>query len=274
MPEPLSPKTGLGMKQARLAVGLRHVVDHVLVDLQAVGELHHRAELDAELVLGGGHLVVMLLNDHAHLGHGREHLGADVLGAVDGRHREVAALGAGPVAEVAHLVVGAGVGRQLGAVEAESGIVGLDGEADVVEDEELRLRAEHDAVADAGLLEIGLGALGDRAGIALVHLARGRLEHVAEDRHRRLREERVDVRARRIGHERHVGRLDAFPAGDGGAVEGIAVREHALVDARAVRRDVLHLAFGVGEAKVKELDVLVLHHLEHFASVFWSLCHC
>ena len=69
--------------------------------------VHHRAELDAELVLGGGHLVVVLLDDHAHLGHHREHLGADVLGAVDRRHGEVAALGARTVAEVAHLVVGA-----------------------------------------------------------------------------------------------------------------------------------------------------------------------
>jgi hypothetical protein len=72
-----------------------------------VGQRDHRAELDAELVLGGRHLVVVLLDHDAHLRHHREHLGADVLGAVDRRHREVAALGAGTVAQVAHLVVGA-----------------------------------------------------------------------------------------------------------------------------------------------------------------------
>ena len=222
---------GLGHKAHGLAVGLGHVVAHVLVDLHGVGQLHHRPELDAELVLGGGHLVVMLLDDHAHLGHHREHLGADVLGAVDRRHREVAALGARPVAEVAHLVFGAAVGGQLRAVEPEAHVVGIAGVAHVVEDEELGFRAEHDRVADAGLLEIGLGALGDRARIALVHLAGGGLEHVAEDRHRGLREERIEMRARGIGHQRHVGGLDALPAGDRGAVEGVAVREHALVDA-------------------------------------------
>jgi hypothetical protein len=99
-------------------------VDHILVDLHVVGQRDHRAELDAELVLGGGDLVVMLLDDHAHLGHHRQHLGADVLRAVDRRHREVAALDARTVAEVAHLVVGPRVGRQLGAVQLEAAVVG------------------------------------------------------------------------------------------------------------------------------------------------------
>ena len=144
----------------------------------------------------------------------------------------------------------------------------------VVEDEELGFGAEHDGVAHAGLLHVGFGALGDGARIALVHLAGGGLEHVAEHRHRGLGEERVDVGAGRIGHQRHVGGFDALPAGDRGAVEGIAVGEHGFVDARAVRRDVLHLALGVGEAKVKELDVLVLHHLQHVTYGLRSVCHC
>ena len=38
-------------------------MDHILVDLHVVGQRHHRAELDAELVLGGGDLVVVLLDD-------------------------------------------------------------------------------------------------------------------------------------------------------------------------------------------------------------------
>ena len=113
MPEPLSPKIGFGMKQCGLAVDLRHHVDHVFVDLHGVGHLHQRAELDAELVLRGAHLVVMLLGDDAHVGHHRQHLGAEVLRRVDRRHREVAALGARAVTEIAHLVFGVGVGRQL-----------------------------------------------------------------------------------------------------------------------------------------------------------------
>jgi hypothetical protein len=41
----------------------------------------------------------------------------------------------------------------------------------IAEDEEFRLRPEIDGVADAGLLEIGLGAMGDEARIAAVRLA-------------------------------------------------------------------------------------------------------
>ena len=129
-------------------------------------------------------------------------------------------------------------------------------------------------VADAGRLHVGFGLLGDGARIALVELAGRGLEHVAEDRHRGLGEERVDVGGGRVGHQRHVGGFDALPAGDRGAVEGVAVGEHGFVDARAVGRDVLHLALGVGEAQVNELHFLVLDHLQDVAYGLRSVCHC
>ena len=241
-------------------------MDDVLVDLHVVGHADHRAELDAELVLGGGDLVVVLLDDDAHLGHHREHLGAHVLGAVDRRHREVAALGARTVAEVAGLVLGAHVRGQLRAVEDEARVVGIGREADVVEDEELGLGAEVDGVADARALHVGFGLLGDAARIALVELAGRRLDDVAEDRHRALGEEGIHMRRRRVEHQRHVGSFDALPAGDRGAVEGVAVGEHVIVDARRVGRDVLHLAFGVGEPQIKELHFLVLDRFDHVGS--------
>jgi len=53
----------------RLAVGLGDVVGHVLINLQVVRDGDHRAELDAELVLGGRDLVVMLFDLDPHLGH-------------------------------------------------------------------------------------------------------------------------------------------------------------------------------------------------------------
>ena len=54
--------------------------------------LHQRRELGAELVLRRRDLVVVLFDREAHLGHDRQHLGAQVGGAVDRRHREIAAL--------------------------------------------------------------------------------------------------------------------------------------------------------------------------------------
>jgi hypothetical protein len=93
-------------------------VDDIFVDLHAVGGLDQLAVGQAELVLRGGDLVVVLVARQAHLDHGRDHLAADVDGAVDRGDREIAALGARPVGEVAAVIFAAGVGRQLDVVDA------------------------------------------------------------------------------------------------------------------------------------------------------------
>jgi hypothetical protein len=71
----------LGHEGRRLAVGLGHVVDDVLVLLQLVGLLGQRAEDQAQLVLARRHLVVVLVDLHADALHRRQHLGAQVLAA-------------------------------------------------------------------------------------------------------------------------------------------------------------------------------------------------
>ena len=128
------------------------------------------AEDEAELVLAGRHLVVVLVDLHPDALHGREHLGAEVLGVVDRADREVAALDAGPVAHVAHLVLGVGVPRRVDGVDLEAHLVHGDRVADVVEDEELGLGAHVGGVADAGGLEVGLGLERGAARVALVGL--------------------------------------------------------------------------------------------------------
>ena len=247
----------------RLAIALGDVVDAVLIDLHLVGHVHQGVELHAELVLGGGDLVVVLLDLDAHRRHGGEHLAAHVLRRVERRDREVAALGLDAVAEIAALVIGVAVGRQLGGVELEAGVVGVGHELHVVEDEELGLRADIDRVADAGRLQEGLGLLGDAARVAVVGLAGRRLEDVADDRQRGGREERIDAGRGRVRHQGHVEFVDRLPAGDRGAVEHDAVGEHVLVDDRHVEGDVLPLAARIGEAEVDVFDVVVLDRLEH-----------
>ncbi len=79
-------------------------VDDVFVDLHAVGGLDQPAVGEAELVLGGRDLVMVLVHRQAHLEHRRDHLAADVHCAVDRRDREVAALGARAVGEVAAFI--------------------------------------------------------------------------------------------------------------------------------------------------------------------------
>ena len=241
-----------------LAVGLCDVVDHIFVDLHRVGGLHQRAELDAELVLGGAHLVVMLLGDDTHVGHHGEHLRAEILRRIDRWHREIAALGARTMSEIAHLIFGVHVRRQLGRVDLVAAIVWLCRKADVVEHEELGLGSEDCLIADAGLLQIGLSFASDRARVALIRLVGQRLEHVAEDCQRALGEERIEHRRIRVRHQFHVRLVDRLPAGNRRAVEHDAVGEGLLVHDLGVHRDVLHLPPRVGEAEVDELNFLVL----------------
>ena len=123
----------------------------IFVDLHAVGGLDQPAVGQAELVLRGGDLVMVLVHRQAHLEHGRDHLAADVHRAVDRRDREIAALGARPVGEVAAVIFALGVGRQLDVVDLEAAGVVAVLEADVVEHEEFGFGADEDRVADAGL---------------------------------------------------------------------------------------------------------------------------
>ena len=180
-----------------------HVHD-IFVDLHAVGGVDQGAVGEAELVLGGADLVMVLVHRQAHFEHGRDHLAADVHRAVDRRDREIAALGARPVAEIAVLIFGGGVGRQLDVVDAEAASVVAVLEADVVEHEEFGLGPDIDGVADAGRLEIGLGALGGRARIAGVELAGAGIDDVAEEDAHRRRAERIDIPGVEIGLQDHV----------------------------------------------------------------------
>src|SRR5256885_13890174 len=122
---------------------------------------------------------------------------------------------------------------------------------------------EECAVGDAGGLEIGLRAPGERARIALVALHGRRLDHVAADVDRRLLEERIDDCGVGVGHEDHVRLVDALPSGDGGAVEHLAVAEELLV--HEPRRDghVLLLAARVREAQVREFRLFFFYEFQY-----------
>eukprot|EP00042_Codosiga_hollandica_P061003 m.922406 g.922406 ORF g.922406 m.922406 type:complete len:463 (+) comp98226_c0_seq1:811-2199(+) len=255
---------GLGHEGRGLAVGMGDVDDDVLLQLQPVSALNQRAELGADFHLAGvRHFVVMHFDRNAALLKDQAHLRAHVLAAVDRGHGEVAALDGGAVAAVAVLVF---LGRVPGAffgLDLEERAGHFIAPAHAVEDEELRLRTEESGVAQAGGLEISLGALGQRTRIALVGLAVGGVDHVAGQDQRRLFEEGVDVGGVGIGHEQHVRGFDALPAGDRGAVEGVTRRELVFIEMGNGHGDVLLLATGVGEAEVNELDFVVLHQLHH-----------
>ena len=104
--------------------------------------------------------------------------------------------------------------------------------------------------------------MAERARVALVALHGGGLDHVAADVDRGFLEERIEDRGARVGHQDHVRLVDALPAGDGGAVEHLAVAEQFFVHEPCGDRDVLFFAACVGEAQVGKLDLFFFDQFE------------
>src|SRR5204863_9676559 len=98
-----------------------------------------------------------------------------------------------------------------------------------VEDEEFRFRPEERGVRDAGALQIRFRFLSDTARVAVVGLARDRINDRANQAQRRLRVEDVDPGRARIGNDEHVAGVDRAPAADARAVEAEAIGENILV---------------------------------------------
>ena len=253
----------LGHKSRGEAVVVRDIVDDILQDLHLVGFGHQGVELRADFALPrGADFVVVHFRFHAHLGQHQTHQRPHISLAVDRRHREVTALDPGPVAGVAFLVFLAAVPRRFGGVDFIKRVAHLVRPGDRVEQKELVLGAEIRGLADAAGGEIGLGALGDGARVAAVALHGGRLDDVATQVDRGFLVERVQHRGAGVRHENHVGLVDAFPAGDGGAVEHLALLEGGLVHGRGRDRDMLLLAAGVGESKIDKLGFAVFDEFQ------------
>ena len=80
MPEPLSPKSGLGMNVAVLPCLRATFLTMYLYLQHVVGHLDQRREPHVDLALAaGGHLVVLRLDLEAALDHRQHHLGAEVV---------------------------------------------------------------------------------------------------------------------------------------------------------------------------------------------------
>ena len=155
----------------RLAVALRHLVDAIFVDLKVIGHRRQRPVLQTELMLRRTHLVVVLFHLGAHLRHGGEHFATHVLRRILRRHREIAALGAHPVTEIASLVGCVRIRRKFGRIDDKAGVIGIGTETDVVEDEELSLGTKGGGIADPCGNHIGFGLLGNAARIAVIRRA-------------------------------------------------------------------------------------------------------
>ncbi len=103
-----------------------------------------------------------------------------------------------------------------------------------------------------------LGALGERARIALIALHGHRFDDIATQVDRGLFIEGVDHRGRRIRHQDHVRLIDALPAGDGRAVEHLAVLKKTLIHQARRNGDVLFLTNRVSKAEIGEFSLFFL----------------
>ena len=246
---------------------MRDIVHGVLEDLVPVGALDQAREQGADLALPGRrHFVVVHFDRHALLFECEAHRGADVLQRVHRRHREITALHRGPVAHVAAFHVFAGRPRRLGRLHAHRSAGHVDAPFHRIKYEKFRLRSEESGVADARRLQVSLGALGDRTRVAVVALAVGRFDHVAGQDQRRFIGERIHARAARVGHQQHVGGLDAFPAGNRRTVKGMAVGKFVVSENLGRHGYMLFLAPGIGKPQVNELDFVVLEHFHDIGS--------
>ena len=140
-------------------------------------------------------------------------------------------------------------------------------ESHVVEDEKLRFRSEERGIGDAGRFQICFGFFGDAARVAIVRLARDRIDNRADQRQRRFGVEDVDPGRRRIGNDEHVRGVDDSPAADARSVEAEAIGENLLVVFGERGGEMLPRAEQVGELEVDQLHVVVF---DHFADVGWS----
>jgi len=256
---------GLRHEGGGLAVLMGNIVHHVLQDLGLVGTLDQGVEHGTDFALtGSGDFVVMNFNRAAEGFEGQHHGRTDVVQAVDRGNREVAALDgrtvAGGAAAFALLAGGPG---SFGRVDLQGAAGHVDIPFDGVEDEEFGFRAEVGGVADTGGLQIGFGALGDRAWVAVVAAAVRRIDDVTGQDDGGFVEERVDVGGVRIRVQLHVGSLNALPAGNGGAVKSVAIFELVFAEGGNRHGDVLFLATGIGKTEVDEFCVVFLDQLHH-----------
>ncbi len=215
----------------------------------------------------------MDLHLHAELLQVQHHVRSKVLVVVHGGQGEVALLVPRLVAQVVSALLGTGVPRPRHRIDVVVALVRVLVEPDRIEDVELALRTPVAHVGDARLQQVEFGLLGDASRVAAVHLARHRVLHEAVDDERGNPQERVDVGARGVGDQEHVGLLDLLEAADRGSVEPVAGLEPVLVELSDGDGEVLHQARQVAEPQVHDLRAPALGQIEDVFRCLRGLAH-
>ncbi len=254
----------LGHESRRLAERMRNVVHDVFEDLHLVGFTDQRIEADPDLALARRcHFVVMNLGRKTHVLERKAHRRADVMQRIDRRDREVTAFNGRPVARIALVDTPVRVPCAFVRIDFVERTLHRVVPGDVIENEELVLRAEKRRIGDTRRFQVCLGALGERARAAIVTLHRRWLDHVAAKVELRFVRENIEHRRRWIGQQNHVRLVDSLPTRDRRAVKHFALLEEVFVDGMRGHGDVLFFAFRVRETKVDKFDLILFDEAEH-----------
>jgi hypothetical protein len=146
-------------------------------------------------------------------------------------------------------------------------------EAHVVENEELRFGAEVGSIGESRVLQMRLGLARDPARIAIVVLARNRVDHVAGHHHRFGFVERIQVHRVGIRDQEHVALIDRRPAADARSVDAEARLERLFVQLRDRVGNVLLQSGQIGEAQIQLLHAFLLCNLEDVFGGFPCCAH-
>ena len=156
---------------------------------------------------------------------------------VGGSHREVSFAIAGPIPEIVRFPSRIPT-PFLGVDVVKAGVCILI-EANVIEDEELGFGAEIGGIGDARVFQVQLGLARDPARVAIVMLARDRIDNVAGHHQRPGFIERVDVCGAGVRDQQHIAFIDRRPSANARPVDAKARFKGAFIQFRYRIRDVL-----------------------------------
>ena len=238
------------------------LVNDVLVLHQVIACVLQRVEAVVDLLLASaGDLVMGTLEDQTDLLQVGDHVVTQILGVVDRRNREVAALDAVLECDVRGAVVfgvDAGVPRSFDGVDLVEGALHAVLEAHLVEDEELGFRSEGSGVGDAGGLQVGLGLACNLTRIAGVRLVGQRVDDGEGHVEGLVLAERIDECGGNVRHQLHIGFIDGLEAFHGGAIERHAVGEGVLQEFACRHGEVLLNTDQISEANGDILDAFLV----------------
>ena len=230
-----------------------------------VGGAHQRIEFQVNLGLAAGRdLVMMALNLQPAVLHGDDHLRAQVLIMIRGRHWEIAFLVSRAIAKI--VFDPARIPPAFFRVDEIEPVLLALIETHVVEDKEFGLGPEIRRIGQTGRAQIHLGLAGNVAGIAVIALLGHGIDYVAGHHQRGQLCERIEHEGIRVGDEQHIALVNGRPAANGRAIHAEAFFKRGFRQLIDRIRNVMPQSRQVGEAQVKQLDPVLLHEFHY---CFW-----